>query len=225
MTVLTRLMFIFLIISTCSSEELSEREQIISLVFNNQIGDVEHFGLAPPVPALPSDFDTLNLFETDEEAKKVLTSKKWQEYFKEQSNYEEKVLRWKERMQILDRKIIFLNKSTVNEHHKQHAEEFLNGYGIKKDFLKAKTDWDKSDILNKSKYELVNWSDFPDLKLDSVHVGVFQISEVGFNEEKDKAIVYYEWFCGVHCGNGNLAILKKESGKWKIEEILNLWIS
>lgn len=68
-------------------------------------------------------------------------------------------------------------------------------------------------------------SDFPDLKLDSIYVGIFEISEVGFNQTKDKAVVYYEWFCGSLCGDGNLAILRKENGNWKIEEILNLWIS
>lgn len=225
LTLLIRIMLSFFVISACSNEEQGEKEQIISLVFNSQIGDVEHFGSAPPVPALPPDFDTLNVFKTEEKAKKVLTSKEWQEYFKEHSNYDEKVSTWKERMKSLDRKIIFFDESTVSEHHKQNAEEFLASYGFENDFLAAKTEWDKSDILNKSKYELVNWSDFPDLKLDSIHVGVFQISDVGFNQEKDNAIVYYEWFCGRHCGSGNLAILKKTHGRWKIEEILNLWVS
>jgi len=222
---LIRLVFIFVLISACSNEEQSEREQIISLVFNSQIGDVEHFGSAPPVPALPPDFDTLNNYETSEQAKKVLTSKEWQKYFKEQSNYDEKVSRWEQRMKGLDRKIIFSNESTVNEHHKQYAEEFLDGYGIGKNFLELKTDWDKTDIMNKSKYELVNRSDFPNLKLDSIHVGIFEISEIGFNQTKDIAVVYYEWFCGSLCGGGNLAILRKENGRWKIEETLNLWIS
>lgn len=223
--VFIKLSFIVLIIFSCSKREQDDKEQILSLIFNNQIGQEEHFGQAPPISPLPPNFEDLEKYSSIEIAKSELKNDEWKKYFEEEENYESIVTEWEKRMKSLSRKIIFFNKSRVNEHHKEYAEKYVNEHGFDMEFLDNPTCWDKTDIKNLTNYEIINYSDFPDLKLDSIHVGILQISEIGFNKEKDKAILYYDWLCGGHCGNGNLAILKKEESIWKIEEILNLWIS
>ncbi|MDG1435062.1 MAG: hypothetical protein P8Q41_13670 [Saprospiraceae bacterium] len=216
---------IILIILSCSSKGQNEKEQILSLVFNNQIGNEELFGQAPPISPLAPNFEELERFESIEIAKKNLQSVEWKEFFKEDESYEARVAAWKKRMKSLKRRIIFFNKSKMNKLHEELAKQYVNKYGFENDFLDTPTNWDKSDIQNVSEYKIVNYTDFPDLKLDSINVGILQFSEIGFNKEKNKAILYYDWLCGGHCGNGNLAILKKEKNTWKIEEILNLWVS
>lgn len=187
------------VISSCSNKAQTDREFIISLIFNSQIGNEEHFGQSPPIPALAPNFEELK-------------------------KYDKRVAEWKERMKKLNRKIIFLNKSEVNNYYKELTANYVEKYGFEKDFLNISTNWDKSNIKNQSEYEILNSSDFPNLKVDSIHVGILQISEIGFNKKKDKAVVYFDWLCGRNCGNGNLAVLNKQDSIWKIKEILNLWI-
>lgn len=56
-------------------------------------------------------------------------------------------------------------------------------------------------------------------------IGVIAVSEFHFNENLDKAILYYEFNCGPLCGHGQLVFLEKKSGEWKILEYKRVWDS
>ena len=55
--------------------------------------------------------------------------------------------------------------------------------------------------------------------------GIISLSRVGFNANKDQAIVYAANICGGLCGKGYYVLLTMSGRGWKIEKDLMLWIS
>jgi hypothetical protein len=50
------------------------------------------------------------------------------------------------------------------------------------------------------------------------------LSNVGFNNEMNEALVYAWGYCGGDCGGGGYYLLKRENGIWKVKEE-KMWIS
>lgn len=46
--------------------------------------------------------------------------------------------------------------------------------------------------------------------------GLFNLSRVGFNANQTQALVYMEQWCPGKCGEGNLYLLEKEAGGWRV---------
>jgi hypothetical protein len=67
------------------------------------------------------------------------------------------------------------------------------------------------------------WEEFNQLYPKSQ--GIMSLSRVGFNPSKTQALAYVGNECGGLCGIGNFFLLRKESGKWRIQTQLNAWIS
>ncbi len=55
--------------------------------------------------------------------------------------------------------------------------------------------------------------------------GIMAFSRVGFNEKRDRALVYSQIDCGWLCGTGHYHLLKRESGKWVLIKSYMAWIS
>ena len=55
--------------------------------------------------------------------------------------------------------------------------------------------------------------------------GIMAFSRVGFNEKRDRALLYSTIGCGWLCGTGHYHLLKKESGKWALVKNNMAWIS
>jgi hypothetical protein len=55
--------------------------------------------------------------------------------------------------------------------------------------------------------------------------GITAFSRVGFNEKRDRALVYSTISCGWLCGTGHYFLLTKESGKWSLVKGYMAWIS
>lgn len=55
--------------------------------------------------------------------------------------------------------------------------------------------------------------------------GIMAFSRVGFNEKRDRALVYSTIGCGWLCGTGHYFLLKREPGKWILEKSRMAWIS
>jgi hypothetical protein len=64
-----------------------------------------------------------------------------------------------------------------------------------------------------------NWDDIYPAADALLHV-----SRVGFNSQKDQALVYISFYYAPLAGSGNLILLEKDSG-WVIRQSLMLWIS
>jgi len=62
----------------------------------------------------------------------------------------------------------------------------------------------------------VLWGGFEKYYPDSP--GIISISPVGFNESKDRALVYVSFTCGVLCGGVHFYTLEKCGNSWKIIE-------
>lgn len=121
------------------------------------------------------------------------------------------------------RKIIFFNEAKLNDYYKGWARDALKGYTIDQSFLEELTAWDKSDIENKSPYEIIHYDEFESGQIDATHVGIMTISAISLNEKADKASVYYDWLCGKSCGYGNIVLLEKIKGTWTIKQVIKAW--
>jgi hypothetical protein len=55
--------------------------------------------------------------------------------------------------------------------------------------------------------------------------GIVQLSRVGFNSQKDEALVYLERYCGSLCASGDIFLLRKMNSRWGIIARINLWLS
>lgn len=55
--------------------------------------------------------------------------------------------------------------------------------------------------------------------------GIMAFSRVGFNEKRDRALLYSTIGCGWLCGTGHYHLLKRESGKWVLFKSYMAWIS
>jgi hypothetical protein len=55
--------------------------------------------------------------------------------------------------------------------------------------------------------------------------GIMAFSRVGFNEKRDRALLYSQISCGWLCGTGHYHLLKRESGKWVLFKSYMAWIS
>ena len=53
--------------------------------------------------------------------------------------------------------------------------------------------------------------------------GLTFVSAIGFNTSHDEALVYLGNQCGISCGTGYFALLRKKKGKWEVWNIANIW--
>jgi hypothetical protein len=51
------------------------------------------------------------------------------------------------------------------------------------------------------------------------------VSNIGFNDQHDQALVYLSRGCGYLCGSGGYVLLQKVNGKWEIRDQGGVWIS
>lgn len=61
-------------------------------------------------------------------------------------------------------------------------------------------------------------------ELFSDNWGIYTFSRVGFNFDRNRAVVYVENICGL-CGEGFFALLEKKNGVWFVEKQAGTWIS
>jgi hypothetical protein len=58
---------------------------------------------------------------------------------------------------------------------------------------------------------------------------IFEVSAVGFNKERTRALVYVGHHCGNLCGGGSYHLLVKNAGKWQVDREFRgmscLWVS
>lgn len=55
--------------------------------------------------------------------------------------------------------------------------------------------------------------------------GEVSVSALGFNRERNQALVYVGHACGSLCASGQYVLLVKTEGAWKIDKDLLMWIS
>jgi hypothetical protein len=55
--------------------------------------------------------------------------------------------------------------------------------------------------------------------------GIIIVSRIGFNRDRDQAVVYSGVSCGTLCGQGEFTWLTKHNGVWTVESSNVVWIS
>ncbi len=216
---------ICMINSGCSySTTSNDKTEILSLIFNKEIGALEHYGI-PPIPPLPPSFDSLNLYESNDEARQNLKSEEWSGYFQESERFDSRLTQWYKNQSKLDRIIIIDTTTNLNDIDSVLIFQELQNSDIDFKGINKEGRMSLSDIDNKSKYTLQALEGFDWKSLDSTRVGIVSFSKVMFNADKNKSAVYYAWICGGLCGHGSLVYLKRIDKKWVIERVDELWIS
>jgi hypothetical protein len=56
-------------------------------------------------------------------------------------------------------------------------------------------------------------------------IGVVGFSKILLNESNSKGLLYYEFSCWGNCGRGELIVIEKSHGRWRITGSSLLWIS
>jgi hypothetical protein len=67
------------------------------------------------------------------------------------------------------------------------------------------------------------WDDFYEIYPNST--GIIEISRVGFNNDRNKAFLYFGYQAGGLAGAGYFILLSKNIDNWIMDEIVMLWIS
>lgn len=62
-------------------------------------------------------------------------------------------------------------------------------------------------------------------KEESNQFGRVRFSNIVFNADKTQALLSYDWYCGPKCGLGELLVVHKVAGRWRIKHAEMLWIS
>jgi len=82
---------------------------------------------------------------------------------------------------------------------------------------------ENAKFFNKNKSPLFGFSSlykkYPDVS------GIVELSKIGFNLKKDKALLEICFYQGPLAGFGLMIILKNENGNWKIENEFMEWVS
>ena len=104
---------------------------------------------------------------------------------------------------ILPIKYRILNKEEIDKCDAKGQEDFWTNF--RKEFLGLDEPKSFSDMLG--------WS------------GLYSFSRVGFNKEKDQALLYLDNMRWSLSGYGTLVFLVKENDKWIVLWYLSMWIS
>lgn len=73
-------------------------------------------------------------------------------------------------------------------------------------------------------YFLIPGKEFDKLSREDVD-GVISISDLAFNKQRNRAVIYVAFICGGECGYGQLYFLSKEDQNWKVVGNKGFWIS
>jgi hypothetical protein len=67
-------------------------------------------------------------------------------------------------------------------------------------------------------FRLISRDDVPKFLKENPRSGIaLEVSAVGYNEDRSRALVYVGHYCGMLCGGGTFHLLAKHGGKWQID--------
>jgi hypothetical protein len=101
-------------------------------------------------------------------------------------------------------------KEVLRDYKKQNeaTRVLVRGFVIEKSYNLIP----KQEFADLFKKDGPGWSGFYSRYPDSG--GIIQLSAVGFNRERTKAMLYVGHSCGWLCGGGGYAFVQKKDGKW-----------
>jgi hypothetical protein len=77
--------------------------------------------------------------------------------------------------------------------------------------------------VNRGGKHIDGWQEF--YRSHPKAAGVWKFSRPGYNSARNQALLYVIHDCGMLCGTGQMYLLEKEHGRWKVKNRLLLWIS
>ena len=132
------------------------------------------------------------------------------------SCFPEEVARWNDRIKENELKPLFENLIEKNKGSKSLDRNFK----VNKKYV----------LLNEQNFSIIfkgkdfeGWDDF--YKKYPASSGYITFSQVGFDSDGTKAVIYRETVCGSLCGYGGYVLLSKDNGAWKEIADYGCWIS
>ncbi len=89
--------------------------------------------------------------------------------------------------------------------------------GLKVNTLRGNERKELFDELIKRSDSYDEWTEVLNRKYSNGGTGIIRLSRVGFNADKNRALVLVGFQCGWTCGESNYILLEKKKGKWKIK--------
>ncbi len=78
------------------------------------------------------------------------------------------------------------------------------------------------DIIMANKEQSKNWNQLYTLH-PNWNGSILELSNIGFNKEKDQAFVYYGFSSGPGVGGGIYIVFEKKREKWKTKKVIPAW--
>ena len=220
LTILTFLTF--LLLSSCNKKQtdLEFEKSVVKEIFPALLDSVHHdrrLNPLPPPPPPPPNLDgTQNdsvLYEWDEEKMTVEFEKRKAEIEKDTTTL-----------------VIALIDSTyqIENRAKREFIEFYNEFEIELETINNKERYkiNISDLEYNEKFKIKYRSNFPDgskiwdKKYDFYLSGVTWMSRIQFDKTRKFGVLESGFGCGKLCGFGGIVFIKKENGKWIIDDII-----
>lgn len=112
----------------------------------------------------------------------------------------------------------------LRESYRKLSEEVFNDFCIKNqiDFKLEEFYTPKFRLVIFSKDSILNQEQFADKYPKWNHV-IIELSNIGFNNRKNEAMVYYGQNIGSRAAGGVYVIYKLKKGKWKQKKIIPSW--
>ncbi|MEM9676011.1 MAG: hypothetical protein AAF992_25700 [Bacteroidota bacterium] len=73
-------------------------------------------------------------------------------------------------------------------------------------------------------YFLIPGKEFDKLSREGID-GVISISDLAFNKQRNRVVIYVAFLCGGECGYGQLYFFSKENQNWKVVGARGFWIA
>jgi len=113
-----------------------------------------------------------------------------------------------------------LEPETIDDLHTDSKACFLNRrLNVAVDYIVV----DSKEIERFFKDGLEGWTGFYRRYPNSS--GIISFSRIGFNRERNQALVSSSRGCGGLCGSGHYVLLSKSHGSWRVDNMVMTWVS
>ena len=237
-------MILLIGLQSCKTSSVEDYEiKVLDEIFDELIEKMNatNYWIPPPPPSEPPViYDILDLLDTEQDNIKYQTHIKWDsiEYQKLIVEYEKIINELKNDTTTIviavsdtfytcyKDEYIKRNKSQITE---QGYVEALNAMA---DSSVTSRLFDLSKITKRESIALKYLSEFPEGKkiwerenYDFFFSGVLDISRIYFDNSRQFGLFYCSFMCGRLCGEGIIICIRKIDDKWRIEEMISLWVS
>ena len=121
--------------------------------------------------------------------------------------------------EYVSRRLPSISQETANDYKERNrgSHQIKDTFNLKIEYALVRKD-ELEHVLKSG-----GWETFYEKYPDSG--GYISFSRVGFNPERNQALIYFEHWCQMLCGSGIYVLLSKGEDGWKVASQYRIWIS